>query len=98
MKTIRQIKVADKDLDKVQTNILRVLGPISKTLIIDGVQLTGVKTMNGTFTVNHTLARQPQGYIIVDIVDFIQIKRVSWDDKQIVLQANGVTTVSLWIY
>lgn len=55
-------------------------------------------TVNGDTVIDHKLGRQPRGWILIDTQDANVIKRVSWDDKHITLNASSSTRCKLLIY
>lgn len=98
MKAFRKIKVYDRELDQVQSNIGNIIGPILKSPLIDGVQINGVVLSTSPTSVQHLLKRVPQGWFIVDSNAAATVYRTDWDLNKVILIASAPVTVSIWIY
>ena len=71
---------------------------LPKTQILNGVLLKDVAVTSSSTTISHMLSRTPQGWIVVDKDANEDVWRVSWNTRQIVLDATGNVTVALWVF
>lgn len=95
---LRKLKFADREVTALQDNVTLVLNQVTKKVVIDGVQLTAISLATGSNRINHTLGRQPLGWIVTDINAAVVPYRTAWDANTITLVATGSVTVNLWIY
>lgn len=98
MKAFRKVKVTDRELDQLQTNVAQILGPLSKNLLVDGVLLKDIDLVYGDNKVSHKLQRKPLGWIIVDIDSAPVIYKTGWNDTTITLNTSAPAKVTFWIF
>jgi len=106
LKAFRKIRVKDQQLDDVQSNIANTLNPVLKSLIVDGVLVKDVNLVSGVNRVSHTLARVPEGWLIVDrnatatIFKTIPTTAANTitDSSTISLTSSGTVRVSIWFF
>jgi hypothetical protein len=107
LNAFRKIRVKDKDLEQVQSNISNTIAPVLKSLIVDGVLVKDIVLASGVNRVNHTLGRPPEGWIIVDrnsaatvfkTVPVAGTANTITDSSTISLTASGAVTVSIWFF
>ena len=106
LNAFRKIRVKDKDLEQVQSNISNTIAPVLKSLIIDGVLVKDIALASGVNRVNHTLGRPPEGWIIVDRNSAATVfktvlttaSNTITDSSTISLTASGAVTVSIWFF
>lgn len=80
---------AGRVLDRLVTN------PRHDYVAVKGAALAGAANT----TVNHKLGRAPQGWAITDLTgNDATVRRISWDDKTIVLRASAAVTASLEVW
>jgi hypothetical protein len=91
------------DLITVQENIAKVLDVLTKLEILDGTLIEDIELeANTDKVVNHGLGREPRGWFVVE-------KNISgWAvgevnpsdnrDKELILQAGGAQTISIWVF
>jgi len=97
MKQFRYVRVKDEDLSAVQDNIIRVLTPVLKVQLIDGVQIK-VDLVSGSQRIAHNLGRVPQGFVVVDTTSAETFYRTAWDSSTMTVTATGTATFSIWVY
>lgn len=89
-------------LDLMQTKWASQINPILSNPIINGLQLTSIKLINGSNSVNHLLGRNLQGYFITNKNDFADIYDTQstnqTPDLTLNLFSSANVTVSLWVY
>lgn len=95
---LRKLKFQDREVTALQDNVTLVLNQVTKKVVIDGVQLTAISLTTGSNRINHTLGRQPLGWIVTDINAAVVPYRTAWDANTITLVATGSVTLDLWIY
>jgi len=106
LNAIRKIRVKDKDLEQVQSNISNTIAPVLKSLVVDGVLVKDIVLASGVNRVNHTLGRLPEGWIIVDrntaatvfkTVPTTAANTIT-DSSTISFTSSGTVTVSIWFF
>jgi hypothetical protein len=95
---LRKLKFQDREVTALQDNVTLVLNQVTKKVVIDGVQLTAISLTTGSNRINHTLGRQPLGWIVTDINAAVVPYRTAWDANTITLVATGSVTVSIWVF
>lgn len=95
---LRKLKFQDREVTALQDNVTLVLNQVTKKVVIDGVQLTAISLTTGSNRINHTLGRQPLGWIVTDINAAVVPYRTAWDANTITLVATGSVTIDLWVY
>ena len=94
----RRVISTDYEKQRIQDNVALVLKQISTKEILDGVLVTCTVSSSAT-TVNHTLGRAPQGWIIVDKLAVGDIIRTAWDERTITLVSSAASTpITLWVF
>jgi hypothetical protein len=94
----RKIQTADRELNRIQEQIIAAVNPLVKSTVLNYVELKEVALTSGTVNVEHTLGRQPLGWIITDNQADARVWRTSWSDRFLSLTASGNTTISLLVY
>lgn len=78
------------------------INPVLSNPVTSGILLTGIVLTTGDNTVNHSLGKKLQGYVVV-----MNSAAVTFYDKQatnprpqltLVLNASGAATVSLYVF
>ena len=102
--SFRKIVAKDKDLQRVQENIALVMNQLLPKEILDGVLVSAVVKSTAS-VINHTLGRQPQGWVIVDrspVPSGIEgnIVRTAWDERSLTLKSTGTgsVTLTIWVF
>jgi len=106
LNAFRKIRVKDKDLEQVQSNIANTIAPVLRSLIVDGVLVKDIELVNGVNRVNHTLGRPLEGWIIVDRNSAATVfktvptaaSNTITDSSTISLTASGTVKVSIWFF
>jgi len=101
-KAFRKIRVTDRDLDSVQTNVAQSLTPLLKSAIVDGALVTDILLASGVNRVSHSLGRIPLGWIIVDrdtaATVFKSVAPNITDSSTISFTASAPITISVWFF
>lgn len=90
-----------RELSLLQTKWKGELDPKLANPISNGIFLNSIALISGDNTINHLLSRNLQGYIITSMSGaFAQIYSVpsQMPDKTLILNANGPTTVTLYVF
>jgi hypothetical protein len=98
LQQFRKLKVVDREVDALQSNIGLILNQITKKPLVDGELLTNIILPAGSFRVNHKLGRTPLGFIICDIDGAVSVYREAWDQNTITLNASGPVTLAIWVF
>lgn len=88
-------------LDSMQTQWAPALNPVIANPIVNGLQLNNVSLANGSTVINHTLARNMQGWFITDtqgIAEIYRPKTSPFNNKTLTLISNAAVMVNLWVY
>jgi hypothetical protein len=87
------------DLQKTQNTWASQLNPVIANQLVNGLLIKNVGLINGVTVVNHLLARQMQGWFIVDINAAVTTYRSQpMNDKTLTLTSSGVATCNLWVF
>lgn len=97
IRRLRRLYTEDRPLNQLQNNINEVLDGLRLSNIIDGNLVTAT-FKSGTATIPHNLERLPQGWMVVDKTETVDVWRDSWDKIFITLSSSVDTTVTLWIF
>lgn len=82
-----------------QSRLKAILDPIIALPIINGLLLKNIALINGVTIVNHKLAKQMTGWIIVDQDAKANIYRSQpLSDKTLTLTSDAACNVSLWVF
>lgn len=81
-------------IDRIQANIQNAFNSIVGPFL-GGVMLTAQKIATTPTQINHGLGRTPQLWTIADQDTLATVKRISWDQNTITLQASADCTISL---
>lgn len=65
IKAFKKLNQSDNVLNRIQDNVDFTFGEITKCPLLDGILLQNINLVAGTNKLEHTLAREPQGYIVV---------------------------------
>ena len=101
LKAFRKIRVEDKDLEQVQSNIGNSLVPILKSPIVDGNLVTNEWLVSGVQRVPHGLGRVPLGWIICDRSTTATLHRNFsniTDSTNISLVASAAGVFTIWFF
>lgn len=99
MFNFRKIVVGDRDLMLLQSNTDAVFQQLRNCPLLDGVLVEAVTLTTSNTTVDHTLGRQPLGFIVTDLNKDATIFRAAWNAKTITLQSSATATIaSFWIF
>ena len=89
-------------LQSMQTQWSQQLNPVLANTILQGNQVNNIVLIaNVPMVINHLLARQMQGWFIVDQDAAAYIYRVStqpFNSKTITLVSSANVTINLWCY
>lgn len=98
-RSITKLRGLDYDLNKLQDNIYNSIGPLLTNSLNWGIILADITFVaNIALTIDHTLGRQPQGWIVIDKTSNSTVWRNSWNQRSITFTADANTTVSLYIF
>ena len=98
-RSLVKIRGLEYNVNKLQDNISAVLepvltNPINFGIIVRDIVLPG----SADVSINHLLARQPQGWFVIDTNASDFPYRVKWDAKTITFNSAGPVTVSIYIF
>ncbi len=62
---ITRVQTQDRTINQLQNNIINSVNPILGNAITNGTILSGIKLTSGSNTINHTLGRNLQGWIVI---------------------------------
>lgn len=103
VKALRKLDSENPELNKIQEYIDQSISPITKSPIINGVLIKGIKLVAGQDNnINHKLDRNISGWIVVrkretadvwDLQDVNDLKK-----KTLRLRTDVDNTVDLWIF
>jgi hypothetical protein len=104
LSSFRKIVAKDRDLQRVQENVALVFNQLLPKEILDGV-IVSASVKDTSTVVNHTLGRQPQGWLLIDQeaatggINGVIIRQ-AWDERSITLINNGtgIVPLTLWIF
>lgn len=82
----------------VQDNVANVFMFLATFPILDGYLVTNIPLVSGTNVINHTLGRQPVGWIVTDRNGAATVYRTAWDARTITLNSSGTVTISAWVF
>jgi hypothetical protein len=94
----RKIQTADRELNRIQEQIIAAVNPLVKSTVLNYVELKDIALTSTTVDIEHTLGRQPLGWIITDNQADARVWRAAWSDRFLSLTASGNTTISLLVY
>lgn len=97
MFTFRKLLVKDPEVSRVQDNIADAFRRVATCPLVDGALVTA-SVVSGQNTIPHLLSRLPLGWVVVDRRANVTLYRVSWDNNNLVLQASGSDTITLWVF
>lgn len=87
------------ELSLMQSNWASILNPFIANPFLNGLLLKDVALSNGATTINHTLARMMQGWVITDINGAASIFRSKpFNALTLTLTSNAAVTVSLYVF
>lgn len=76
-----------------------LIDPVLNSVLLQGVLLKNVTLQIGINTINTTLGKTSQGYLIADQNAAAQIYRSQpLNDKTLTLTSDAIVTLSLWIF
>lgn len=98
-RSLAKIRGLEYNVNKLQDNVANVLeplltNPINFGIILKDIVLDGVNSK----TVDHLLARQPQGWIVIDQNSAAVPYRTLWNSKTITFEASAPVTFSIYIF
>ena len=103
MDLFRKINTGDSNLQRIQDNIEKVLNPLARKEISDGLLIEDVAIVSGTMkSIDHGLGRKLRGWFAVRV----SANAVIWDNQStnlfptrtLNLQSSANVTVSLWVF
>lgn len=97
-KFFRKVFDGDEKTRRLQTDIEQAVGSAIRSPLLNGRMVSDVDLASGSTTLEHKLAREIRGYLIVKRSNASTIYDESSDDKFLTLNASGAVTVSLWIF
>lgn len=98
-RSITKLRGLDYDLNKLQDNIYNSIGPLLTNSLNWGIIIPDIVLLANTpLPIDHTLGRQPQGWVIIDRTTNSSVWRNSWNQRSITITANANTTVSLYVF
>lgn len=89
------------ELSQMQSQWAAALNPVIANPITNGIQLTGVKLVNGTTIINHLLSQKMRGWFYTDIdgaATLYKPNTAPFNDKTLTLVSSAAVTVNLWVY
>lgn len=82
-----------------QTRWASEIDPVINNTLLQGILIKEVLLANGVTTINTTLGRMQQGYIVVDQDAAANIYRsLPLNEKTLTLTSDAVVTVALWLF
>lgn len=94
-----KLQSSDAVQNRTQDLIAKAVNPALASILLNGVPVRNVALASGVaLAVNHKLGRQPLGWFMTDIDAAATVFRVSWNDKQIKLQASADVNINLWVF
>jgi hypothetical protein len=94
--------VTADQVNRLQDSLRSAVNPALNCILLNGVQINGVKFINGMATpINHGLGRAPIGYFVTSqdaSAGFFKVASQPSPTLQLVLQADGDVTASFWIF
>ncbi len=97
MRFLRKIKAQSTEVSLLQDNIVNVLNPIAKTVIIDGALLE-VDVDTGSNKINHMLSRAPLGWCLAGMDAAITVYETASSTTILTLECSGPATIKLWVF
>jgi hypothetical protein len=100
MSKVRGLRTFDgsEEMNRLQSNLDSALSPVLGSLIVDGIQLSGLDLSTTATKINHKLGRLPQGWIVVDKNADARVWSTAKTKSTLTLTASATCTVSLWVY
>lgn len=101
MKAVGTIGQETREADLFNKQFAQLSRTLSANPLINGVLVTNISSVNGTFTPGHSLGRSYKGFIIVRRDANVAIwdtARGPLDARVLYLQANGVCTFDAWVF
>lgn len=99
MNPYRRFRTKDIDLNRVQDRVEDTFRQFVSNPLLDGVFID-VVFPSGSLTqeINHTLTRQPLGWIVVDVDAAETLHRDSWNNRTLTLTASGAVSAKLYVF
>lgn len=88
----------DKDLQKLQRNIETAVNQVLRNPLLDGRLIPDVNLISGNTKIEHKLARNLRGYLVIDRNNGATIYTTSKDENYLTLNSSAAITVSLWVF
>lgn len=95
-----KIQSSDTKVNLLQDAVDKALTPVLNVPLIDGVLLKNVSIATGLNIVNHTLGREPLGWIVVDKNSSATVYRQTSaiPDRTLNFVASGSGVFSFWVF
>ena len=89
-----------EDLERIQDRVEDWARQFATSVPALGRYIEGVELAAGVnYVVDHGLGRVPRGWIVCDAEGgFAVVRRVSWDERELVLYGSITTTIALWVF
>lgn len=94
----RKIQSKDNDVNRLQDQIIQALNPLVRSTLLNYVELKDIVITAAGLDIEHTLGRQPLGWLVTDINANATVWKTAWTPKLLSLDASGIVTISLLIY
>ena len=100
MKSFKRVHTPNELLNRVQDNMSLFADALVKIPLLDGILVKDVALGTTEVRVNHTLGREPQGWIIVkkNAAADIYESSSTLADRYLSLTATATVTASIWIF
>lgn len=100
MKSFKRVHTPNELLNRVQDNMSLFADALVKIPLLDGILIKDVVLGTTEVRINHTLGREPQGWIIVkkNAAADIYESSSTLTDRYLSLTATATVTASIWIF
>ena len=98
LKQFKTLNTKDELVNRIQDSIRDFADQFNGKQLLDGVLTRGVVVTASGIAFNHSLNRQPMGWVITDSNAPLSVYRTAWDDKTITLKASSTVTVDVWVF
>lgn len=97
--SIARVQTEDRNINQLQQNIITAVQPILNNPLTNGIFLKDITLSSGDNSIDTKLSRDLQGYIITNMTSaYANIYKISSDNRTLVLNSSGSTTVDLYVF
>ena len=98
LKQFKTLNTKDELVNRIQDSVKEFADQFNGKQLLDGVLTRGILITTSGTGFNHSLNRQPIGWMLTDSNGAATVYRTAWDDKTVTLKASADITADVWVF